>query len=98
MEDLENHLDLSEPEQKEAEERNSVTPHVVHEAVRREGEEELKRSNAALAWSGLAAGLSMGFSSSRRASTRGSNDRRFRLSMCLRLLDRRMRRESACPA
>jgi len=30
--------------------------------VRREGEEELKRSTAALAWSGLAAGLAMGFS------------------------------------
>src|SRR3954468_21000345 len=58
----ENHLDLSEAEQKEAEERSSVTVHVVHEAVRREGEEELKRTSTALAWSGLAAGLSMGFS------------------------------------
>jgi len=53
---------LTEAEQKEAEERSSVTVHVVHEAVRREGEEELKRSNSALGWSGLAAGLSMGFS------------------------------------
>jgi formate/nitrite transporter FocA (FNT family) len=58
----ENELDLTEPEIKEAEERSSVTVHVVHEAVRREGEEELKRTPAALAWSGLAAGLSMGCS------------------------------------
>lgn len=62
MPDLENHLDLSPDEIEEAEHRSSVTPHVVHEAVRREGEQELKRSTSALAWSGLAAGLSMGFS------------------------------------
>lgn len=58
----ENHLQLSEEEQQEAQERSSVTVKVVHEAVRREGEEELRRSSSALAWSGLAAGLSMGFS------------------------------------
>jgi formate/nitrite transporter FocA (FNT family) len=57
-----NELELSEPELQEAERRSSITPHVVHEAVRREGEEELKRTPNALAWSGLAAGLSMGFS------------------------------------
>jgi formate-nitrite transporter family protein len=57
-----NELHLTRKELEEAKERSSVTPHVVHEAVRREGEEELKRSSSALAWSGLAAGLSMGFS------------------------------------
>jgi formate-nitrite transporter family protein len=62
MPEIENHLQLSEAELEEAQERSSVTVHVVHEAVRREGEEELKRSTSALAWSGLAAGLSMGFS------------------------------------
>src|SRR4051812_14145743 len=62
MPEVENHLQLSDKELEEAEERSSVTVHVVHEAVRREGEEELKRSTSALAWSGLAAGLSMGFS------------------------------------
>src|SRR5690242_17819409 len=62
MPETENHLALSEAELEDAKERSSVTVHVVHEAVRREGEEELKRSNSALAWSGLAAGLSMGFS------------------------------------
>src|SRR4051794_2764537 len=35
---------------------------VVHEAIRKDGEEELHRPASALAWSGLAAGLSMGFS------------------------------------
>lgn len=34
----------------------------MHEAVRREGESELERTSSSLAWSGLAAGLSMGFS------------------------------------
>lgn len=58
----ENNLELTPPEQKEAEAKSSVTVRVVHEAVRREGEEELKRTSSALAWSGLAAGLSMGFS------------------------------------
>jgi formate/nitrite transporter FocA (FNT family) len=60
--DVENHLQLSEKERDEAEERSSVNVKVVHEAVRREGEEELARSSQALAWSGLAAGMSMGFS------------------------------------
>lgn len=55
-------MQLTPEEQQEAHERSSVTVHVVHEAVRCEGEEELKRSSSALAWSGLAAGLSMGFS------------------------------------
>ena len=59
---IENHLQLDEREQEEAEERSSVNVRVVHEAVRREGEQELQRSSQALAWSGLAAGLSMGFS------------------------------------
>src|SRR4051812_7003678 len=64
MEDdaIEDHLELTEREQDEAEERSSVNVRVVHEAVRREGEEELERSSQALAFSGLAAGLSMGSS------------------------------------
>lgn len=55
-------VDLSEREVKAAEERSGIRAHVVHEAVRLEGEEELKRPPSALAWSGFAAGLSMGFS------------------------------------
>jgi formate/nitrite transporter FocA (FNT family) len=62
MEERDNRLDLSERELQDAEQRSSVRAHVVHEAIRMEGEEELKRPSSALAWSGLAAGLSMGFS------------------------------------
>ncbi len=49
-------------EEKKVEERLAISPSVVYETIRREGEEELHRTTAALAWSGLAAGLSMGFS------------------------------------
>jgi formate/nitrite transporter FocA (FNT family) len=35
---------------------------VIHEIVRDQGEEELERSASGLAWSGVAAGLSIGFS------------------------------------
>ncbi|MBV8709107.1 MAG: formate/nitrite transporter family protein [Acidobacteriaceae bacterium] len=54
--------ELTEQQRQEAEERTSVSAVVVHETVRYDGEEELKRSASALAWSGLAAGMSMGFS------------------------------------
>ncbi len=53
---------LSEREVREAVRRVSPRAAVVFETVRREGQQELERSNAALAFSGLAAGLSMGFS------------------------------------
>ena len=49
-------------EKKQVEERTAIGAHVVYEAIRREGEEELQRAVSALAWSALAAGLSMGFS------------------------------------
>lgn len=43
-------------------ERSALGVNVVYETIRREGELELQRKDAALAWSALAAGLSMGFS------------------------------------
>ncbi len=49
-------------EQKQVEERVAIGANVVYEAIRREGHDELHRPAQALAWSGLAAGLSMGFS------------------------------------
>lgn len=55
-------IQLTEAEKQEAQQRSSTTVHVVHEAVRREGKHELNRTSTALAWSGLTAGLSMGFS------------------------------------
>ena len=54
--------ELTEKEQQEAEERTTVRAHVVHEAIRYDGEEELRRPVSGLFWSGLAAGMSMGFS------------------------------------
>jgi formate/nitrite transporter FocA (FNT family) len=49
-------------EKKQVEERVAIGAHVVYEAIRREGEDELQRPATALGWSALAAGLSMGFS------------------------------------
>jgi formate-nitrite transporter family protein len=49
-------------EEKKVEERLAISSSVVYETIRREGEEEFDRTSSALAWSGLAAGLSMGFS------------------------------------
>src|SRR5215469_894124 len=54
--------DLNAGERREAVRRASISALIVHEAVREEGERELTRHPVALAWSGLAAGLSMGFS------------------------------------
>ena len=53
---------LDEKEQRQAAERAAPGPLVIHEIVREEGQVELTRSFSALAWSGLAAGLSIGFS------------------------------------
>ncbi|MEJ2638035.1 MAG: formate/nitrite transporter family protein [Desulfosarcinaceae bacterium] len=58
----ETHNGLNHTEMKDARRRAAPTAAVVYEAIRREGEEELNRSTSALVWSGLAAGLSMGFS------------------------------------
>lgn len=49
-------------EAREAEERSAPGGTIVYKAILLEGEAELARSSAALFWSGLAAGLSMGFS------------------------------------
>src|SRR3954454_9630144 len=49
-------------EQRDADERTAPSGKVVYKAILKEGEEELERPSAALFWSGLAAGLSMGFS------------------------------------
>ncbi len=51
-----------ESEEEEIQERTAPGGHIVYEAVRQEGLHELDRSNSALAWSGVAAGLAMGFS------------------------------------
>jgi formate/nitrite transporter FocA (FNT family) len=51
------------PNEKDQAAQHSAPPAlVIHEIVRKDGEEELSRAPSAVAWSGLAAGLSMGFS------------------------------------
>lgn len=46
----------------EADTKRSPSAIVVHEAILLEGRDELQRASSTLAWSALAAGLSMGFS------------------------------------
>jgi len=53
---------LNEHEKGQAAEHSSPRAKVIHEIVRDEGEEELARGAGAIVWSGLTAGLSMGFS------------------------------------
>jgi formate/nitrite transporter FocA (FNT family) len=55
-------VDLSHREHEEVAERKHPRAQVLYEAIRSEGEQELARPSSALAWSGLAAGLSMGLS------------------------------------
>jgi formate/nitrite transporter FocA (FNT family) len=53
---------LDQAEQDQAAEHSAPPAVVIHEIVRHDGEEELERGAGAIVWSGLAAGLSMGFS------------------------------------
>src|SRR5688500_6651396 len=53
---------LSGDERRKAADEESLNANVTYEVIRREGVQELERSTSALACSGLAAGLSMGFS------------------------------------
>ncbi len=60
--EFEEREDLSETERRLMAQSIRLKAALVHEIIREEGEEELGRDVRALAWSGLAAGLSMGFS------------------------------------
>ncbi len=51
-----------EVDEEQVKRRTAPRAAIVFETIRREGEEELSRTTQALLWSGLAAGLSMGFS------------------------------------
>lgn len=63
------HLDGQQ--QRQAEDRAPPGAIVIHEIVREQGLEELARSAPSLAWSGLAAGLSIGFSFVAQATLTG---------------------------
>jgi formate-nitrite transporter family protein len=58
----EKHPRLGAEERAEAQSLSPPRPVVIHEVVREQGEEEIERPTLALAVSGFAAGLSMGFS------------------------------------
>lgn len=51
-----------EKKEEHIEERTAPAGEIVYQAIYREGEHELERGSRELMWSGLAAGLSMGFS------------------------------------
>jgi formate/nitrite transporter FocA (FNT family) len=53
---------LNGPEKDHAERHAPLGPIIIHEIIRAQGKDELARPLPALVWSGLAAGLSMGFS------------------------------------
>ena len=59
---MEEHRPSDQEVEEEAEERRAPSGRVVYDSIVKEGEEELGRASPALFWSGLAAGLSMGFS------------------------------------
>lgn len=51
-----------EKKENKVSEASAIPSKLIYEIIRREGEEELARSNRSLIWSGLAAGLMMSFS------------------------------------
>ncbi|CAN5634096.1 formate/nitrite transporter family protein [soil metagenome] len=53
---------LEHDEQEQAARHTAPGARIIHEVLREEGEQELEKRPAAVAWSGLAAGMSMGFS------------------------------------
>ena len=52
----------SDPTEQQVHQRTAPSRKIVYKAILREADDELERSSSSLAWSGLAAGLSMSFS------------------------------------
>jgi len=55
----EDDIDLEQDEREDVEERTPTSPRVLHEVVRRSGDEELERPAWSLIWSGLAGGVAI---------------------------------------
>lgn len=53
---------LDKQEQDALEEATKLTPRLIYELIRRDGEEELERPTTSLIWSGVAAGIMISFS------------------------------------
>lgn len=49
-------------EETKVQEASSIAPKLIYEVIRREGEEEMRRPNVSLLWSGIAAGIMISFS------------------------------------
>jgi formate-nitrite transporter family protein len=63
-------VDFSESEQEDVDQHSKLRAVAIYEIVRQEGETELYRPASSLLWSGLAAGLSIGFSVYTQAALR----------------------------
>jgi formate/nitrite transporter FocA (FNT family) len=59
LEDREEDVDLSDEERVAVSDRLAASARVIHEVVRRRGDEELERPAASLIWSGLAGGVAI---------------------------------------
>lgn len=59
LEDKDDDVDLSAEENRQVRRRASVDSYVVHEVIRRQGHDELRRPAMALFWSGIAAGIAI---------------------------------------
>ena len=62
-----NHMQKTPPDQEKVEEQSieeaaSLSPKMIYEVIRRDGEEELSRPTRSLIWSGIAAGIMISFS------------------------------------
>jgi formate/nitrite transporter FocA (FNT family) len=59
LEDRKDDIDLSDAEREAVSERSSASARVIHEVVRRRGDQELERPTGSLIWSGLAGGVAI---------------------------------------
>ena len=59
LEDKDDDVDLSPEEDRQVRRRASIDSYVVHEVIRRQGHDELRRPALALFWSGIAAGIAI---------------------------------------
>lgn len=55
-------LEEEEHERKSVEEAEALSPKLIYEVIRREGEAEMARPANSLIWSGIAAGIMISFS------------------------------------
>ncbi|WP_395332145.1 formate/nitrite transporter family protein [Novosphingobium sp. BL-8H] len=59
LEDRERDIDLTDEEREAVAERSSTNARIIHEVIRRHGDEEMERPTWSLVWSGLAGGVAI---------------------------------------